>query len=52
MVAVYFLRTKDEAIIALKNLIVDVAPVEKVSEIQNDNGAEDMSKSFLKILVE
>ena len=52
MVFVYFLRTKDEASTALKSLIADVAPIGKISEIHSDNGAEYMSKSFQKILID
>ena len=52
MIFVYFLRSKDEASTALKNLIADVSPIGKIKEIHSDNGAEYMSKSFQKILVE
>ena len=47
-----FLRSKDEASTALKSLIADVSPIGKIKEIHSDNGAEYMSKSFQKILID
>ena len=52
MIFVYFLRSKDEASTALKNLIADVSPIGKIRELHSDNGTEYMSKSFQKILVD
>ena len=44
MIFVYFLRSKDEASTALKNLIADVSPIGKIKELHSDNGTEYMSK--------
>ena len=50
MIFVNFLRSKDEASTALKNLTADVSPIGKIKEIHSDNGAEYMSKSFQRFL--
>ena len=50
MLFVYFLRTKDEAYIALKQLIADVAPIGRIKEIHSDNGGEYKSQAFETVL--
>ena len=50
MLFVYFLRTKDEAFVALKQLKADVAPIGRVKEIHSDNGGEYISKAFETVL--
>ena len=50
MLFVYFLRTKDEAYIAPKQLIGDVAPIGHIKEIHSDNGGEYISQAFETVL--
>ena len=50
MLFVYFLRTKDEAFVALKQLIADVAPIGRIKEIHSNDGREYISKAFETVL--
>ena len=50
MLFVYFLRTKDEAYVALKQLIADIAPISCDTEIHGDNGEEYKSQAFETVL--
>ena len=50
MLFVYFLRSKDEAHIAFKQFIADVAPIGRITEVHSDNGGEYISQAFKKVL--
>jgi hypothetical protein len=50
MLFVYFLRSKDEAHVALKNFLADIAPFGKPKEIHSDNGGEYTNKLFKNVL--
>ena len=49
---VYLLRQKDEAQIALKKYLAEVAPIGSVKEIHTDNGGEYLSQAFQQVLLD
>lgn len=50
MVFVYFLRSKDETIQALKKFLADIAPIGLPKEIHSDNGQEYVNQAFQEVL--
>ena len=52
MIFVYLLSQKDEAHIALKKYLAEVAPIGSVKEIHTDNGGEYLSQAFQQVLLE
>ena len=51
MLFTYPLRSKDEAYVALKQFVADVAPIGTVKEIHSDNGGEYVGQSFKDVLL-
>ena len=50
MLFVYFIHSKDETHVALKNFISDVSPIGQTKELHTDNGGEYTGEQFEEVL--